>query len=237
MTTPGAGYYPAKDKPGYERWWDGTRWTEQTRPLQAAMTPPAAPWIVPPKQTTTGNWFGRHKALSILGAVLLVLGIVGAIAGGTSTPSSDTSSTSSNDGTTGADPPVDTSNDTDATKLELQVAVQSVQAGIQLLQSSGQASDVASFSGLVKQAKDYLHDASLAMVSHIGNPLKSEREEAWYAADQLSSAMGKLRNYLDDNKPSTLSDFMSQYQQGVTYWNEAITKIFDRAGHAKPPLL
>ncbi len=33
---PPAGWYPA-GRPGYERWWDGTRWTEAERPNQVLM--------------------------------------------------------------------------------------------------------------------------------------------------------------------------------------------------------
>lgn len=46
MTTLGdmtpAGWYPAPEGP-FERWWDGTQWTEHTRPTATTVAPPAAP--------------------------------------------------------------------------------------------------------------------------------------------------------------------------------------------------
>jgi len=118
----------------------------------------------------------------------------------------------------------------------VQVAVQSMQAGITLVQQGNtDPSSQAALSGLVKQSHDFLHDASLGLVNEIDDPLKSQREEAWYAASQLSDAMNKLRSYIDSSKPSDLADFQTQYQQGMQYWNEAVTKIWATAGRPAPP--
>ncbi len=118
----------------------------------------------------------------------------------------------------------------------VQVAVQSVQAGITLIQQGNtDPGSQAALSGLVKQSHDFLHDASLGLVNEIDDPLKSQREEAWYAASQLSDAMSKLRSYIDSSKPSDLADFQTQYQQGVQYWNEAVAKIWSTAGRPAPP--
>ncbi len=118
----------------------------------------------------------------------------------------------------------------------VQVAVQSVQAGITLVQQGNtDPGSQAALSGLVKQSHDFLHDASLGLVNEIDDPLKSQREEAWYAASQLSDAMSKLRSYIDSSKPSDLADFQTQYQQGMQYWNEAVTKIWAAAGRPTPP--
>lgn len=40
MATPGPGWYPAPDGEPYERWWDGTQWAANARPLEA---PPVTP--------------------------------------------------------------------------------------------------------------------------------------------------------------------------------------------------
>ncbi len=118
----------------------------------------------------------------------------------------------------------------------VQVAVQSVQGGIKLVQDGAtDPGSQAALSGLVKQSHDFLHDAALGLVNEIDDPLKSQREEAWYAASQLSDAMNKLRSYIDSSKPSDLADFQTQYQQGMQYWNEAVTKIWATAGRPAPP--
>ena len=118
----------------------------------------------------------------------------------------------------------------------VQVAVQSVQGGIKLVQDGAtDAGSQAALSSLVKQSHDFLHDASLGLVTEIDDPLKSQREEAFQAASQLSDAMSKLRSYIDSSKPSDLADFETDYQQGIQFWNEAVTKIWATAGRPAPP--
>ena len=39
MTTP-AGWYPANDRPGIERYWDGQAWTDQSRTVDGQPSPP-----------------------------------------------------------------------------------------------------------------------------------------------------------------------------------------------------
>lgn len=39
---PPANWYPSPATPGYEQWWDGTGWTEHTRPATALFPPPTA---------------------------------------------------------------------------------------------------------------------------------------------------------------------------------------------------
>ena len=94
---------------------------------------------------------------------------------------------------------------------------------------------MASLSGIVGQAKGFLDDAKLDLVTQVDSPMKTQREEAWYAASQLSDAMGKLRNYLDTQKPSDLADYKDKFTTGQQYWNEAINALWARAGKSKPP--
>ena len=56
-----AGWYPHPENPGMLRWWDGTQWTDQTKPQ--VLAPPLAP----PK---------RKKGLAVAAAVLAVVGLV-----------------------------------------------------------------------------------------------------------------------------------------------------------------
>ena len=51
MTTP-AGWYPANNEPGLERFWDGSQWTDQARPVQA---PAPAPRVAPSKPEAAGQ--------------------------------------------------------------------------------------------------------------------------------------------------------------------------------------
>ena len=39
-----AGWYAAPDAHGIERWWDGTRWTDHTRPDPSYTPPASVPW-------------------------------------------------------------------------------------------------------------------------------------------------------------------------------------------------
>jgi hypothetical protein len=64
MTTP-AGWYPATDQPGTERYWDGTVWTDQTRQ---------------PVKPSRSTWY-RSRWLHLAGALVLGLILGGAIGG------------------------------------------------------------------------------------------------------------------------------------------------------------
>ena len=119
---------------------------------------------------------------------------------------------------------------------EVQVAVQSVQTGVALIQNgTPTADDLASLSAIIKQAGGFLDEAQADLFNQIDSPLKSQRQEAWYAASQLSDAMGKLRNYLDTQKPSDLADYRDKFAAGQQYWNEAVNALWARAGKSKPP--
>ncbi len=43
-----AGWYPDPQQPGIERWWDGTTWGDQVRPVDAPVVPPAPAPFEPP---------------------------------------------------------------------------------------------------------------------------------------------------------------------------------------------
>lgn len=71
MTTP-AGWYPDTQHSGSERYWDGSQWTDQSRP---ANQPPAV-WATAPKRHT-----GRNIALAVL-ALFLLIGVISAATSG-----------------------------------------------------------------------------------------------------------------------------------------------------------
>ena len=118
----------------------------------------------------------------------------------------------------------------------VQVGVQSVQAGILLLrqQDNLSAADVASFSQLAQQAHDFIINAAMDMNGDDGGPNGDAKQEAFQAAWQLQDSMNTLVVWLDNQKPSELAKFMQNYQEGVAAWNDAMTKLYGKAG-MKPP--
>ena len=84
MTTP-AGWYPDNNTPGSERYWDGRQWTDQSRPATPAAPagpPPPGPGSWPPPPAKSGSWFGRHKMLTGIGAVVIIAIIATAASSG-----------------------------------------------------------------------------------------------------------------------------------------------------------
>jgi hypothetical protein len=67
------GWYPSPDDATQQRYWDGQQWTSAIAP-----TGPSQP-AAPVKQ---GSWFGRHKVLTALGAIVLVVIVASAAAAG-----------------------------------------------------------------------------------------------------------------------------------------------------------
>lgn len=72
MSDVAPGWYP--DGSGSERFWGGTEWTEQMRPIQVASTPPP-----PPVTETAPQASVAQSPRNGLGTTALVLGIVGLI--------------------------------------------------------------------------------------------------------------------------------------------------------------
>lgn len=84
--TPAAGWYPHPAEIGTELYWDGSRWTEQTRPAQAISgdadaipaygTPPTAS---APPATPPATYGATPTARNGLAIAALVLGIVSVV--------------------------------------------------------------------------------------------------------------------------------------------------------------
>jgi len=119
----------------------------------------------------------------------------------------------------------------------VRVSVQSTQLGVGLLQQQKEpvsASDLAALSSLVKQSQDTLDGVAMDTVNDLGGRMSAAKEQAWQGVYELKDSMGKLRDYLDDQKPSTLSDFNDKYQSGTQDWNDGVTALWTKAGK-KPP--
>lgn len=82
-TTP-PGWYPDQNDAEVQRYWDGTSWTQQTRPAAPADTEPTIPLRTFPGPTEPAPWWKRRWVL-VTGGVLVVLFVIGAITGGNDT--------------------------------------------------------------------------------------------------------------------------------------------------------
>lgn len=74
---PPAGWYPDTTRPGLERYWDGTTWTDQSRPLSTGVTHQVAGTAVisPPKKRKKWPWI---VAASVVGVLMLII-IIGSL--------------------------------------------------------------------------------------------------------------------------------------------------------------
>jgi hypothetical protein len=70
MTNIAPGWYPDGRTTGMVRWWDGTAWTENTRPVGAAAPPPPAADAEPKKGDFKVSVFGARKQAKVLAAKL-----------------------------------------------------------------------------------------------------------------------------------------------------------------------
>lgn len=67
MTTP-AGWYPANDRPGIERYWDGQAWTDQSRKVdgQPSLPPVGTGSYVPPAAATATKAGPSYVVLQVI---------------------------------------------------------------------------------------------------------------------------------------------------------------------------
>jgi hypothetical protein len=84
-----AGWYPDASQPGTERYYDGTTWTTQTRPLGA----PATSAVTVAEPVTKRPWYKRKPFIitaSIIGGLIVLSSIINAINGPSDAPVADT---------------------------------------------------------------------------------------------------------------------------------------------------
>ncbi|MDQ3403551.1 MAG: DUF4352 domain-containing protein, partial [Actinomycetota bacterium] len=80
MSNPPAGWHPDPRQPGQQRYWDGERWTGQSRPAPVAGPGPAQGYAVPP-QKKSGVGKGCLIAVAAVVALAVLGGIIAAVAG------------------------------------------------------------------------------------------------------------------------------------------------------------
>ena len=83
-TTTPPGWHPDPQVPGQNRYWDGNQWTDQTAPATPGgpvppVHQPGGVLVAEPKKK---NWFMRHKIMSGLLALLVIIGLSSALGGG-----------------------------------------------------------------------------------------------------------------------------------------------------------
>lgn len=61
-------------------------------------------------------------------------------------------------------------------------------------------------------------------------------EEMSAASDELIEACKSARSFLDSQKPSDLQNFTQHWQNGTSWWKEALTKLYSQAGQPVPDL-
>ena len=120
------------------------------------------------------------------------------------------------------------------------VSVQEVEAGIGIMgndPSSSDASAMVSFDGILSNAQSSLENVSNTLLS-AAKPkgVDSSETEMWSATDELSTAVKSLRAYVDDQKPSDMTDFHHHWDQGRAWWNQAVTPIWQAAGASAPTI-
>lgn len=121
----------------------------------------------------------------------------------------------------------------------VQVSVQSVQAGILLLQSGGVSTDaVDQFAQLAQQAHDSINGVrqDFATGDTSGN-LGTAEVELFTAANDLKNAMGAVVAVTGNPNPATVAHFTSQYQNAVGEWDDGVKTVWSIAGESKPPTL
>lgn len=117
------------------------------------------------------------------------------------------------------------------------VAVDSVQTAV------GIASDDQSLNaGSLVSLDSVLSDAQSTFVgvnnALLGAPkpdgMEDSATEMWSATNELNDSMKSLRSYLDDERPTDMTDFRKHWDRGRAWWNQAVTPIWKAAGQTPP---
>lgn len=119
----------------------------------------------------------------------------------------------------------------------IQVSVQSVQAGLLILQKNGATPDaINQFAQLAQQAHDSIDAVrqDFATGDTSGN-LGNAEAELFTAADDLKNAMGAVVAYTGNPNPATLAHFTTQYENAVGEWDDSVKTIWGIAAESNPP--
>ena len=161
--------------------------------------------------------------LGVVVLVIVIAGVIAAVSGG----SSKTPKQSAQAYITSMHNDINT----------VQVSVQSVQAGLLILQKDGATTDaVNQFAQLAQQAHDSIDGVrqDFATTDVTGN-LGNAKVELFTAANDLKNAMGAVVAYTGNPNPATLAHFTSQYQNAVGEWNDGVKTVWSIAGESNPP--
>jgi hypothetical protein len=223
-------------------------------PTSALPPPQPAPPVLPlaatpaptAKNTKRPKLRWRKKRYWIP-AVLIIIFVIAGTTGNHKGSSSPTgSSSSSGDVSNAASVPAPPKGLTDARSYILdhrsdintvQVSVQSVQAGVAIAQKSPSIDVINQLAQLAQQAHDNLDAVRNDFASSDGGALGDAELEVFSAANDLKNSMGALVAYTGNPNPATLAQFTSQYQAGLSEWNQGIRAIWRIAHRTKPPVV
>jgi len=121
----------------------------------------------------------------------------------------------------------------------VQVSVQSVQAGLLLIQKGAVSNDALDqFAELAQQAHDSINAVrqDFATDDTSGN-LGNAEVELFTAANDLKNTMGTVVTLTGDPNPANVAHFTSQYQNAVGEWDDGVKTVWSIAGESKPPTL
>ena len=188
-----------------------------------------------PKRPTPSGATRARGCLTLIVLIVIAVVVISSLSGGKSqTPPADGAGVQESDAQQSARAYIKSmSRDINT----VQVSVQSVQAGILLLQKGGVTPDALNqFAQLAQQAHDSIDAVrqDFATGDTSGNVGNAE-VELFTAANDLKNAMGAVVAVTGNPNPATLAHFTSQYQNAVSEWDDGVKTVWSIAGESKPP--
>ena len=121
----------------------------------------------------------------------------------------------------------------------VQVSVQSVQAGLVILEKGPiNQSAVDSFAQLAQQAHDSIDGVRQSFAtSDTSGTVGNAEVEVFTAANDLKNAMGAFVTYAGTPNAATLASLTSQYNNARGEWNQGVDAIWMAAGESGPPTI
>lgn len=119
------------------------------------------------------------------------------------------------------------------------VGIQAVQAGLLLIEQdpNNANADGPSFANLVSQSHSFLNGVRDSFAGGtLPSSLQNAQAEMTDAANTLKNSTGTILTYLQTPNDVVLGRFESQYTQGISEWNDAVTQIWDAAGLTPPTI-